>query len=998
MRYVYAILLFAVATATHESLASEDSTPHWIWNDSDRSPVGQTFQCERSFELATPVAQASLQFAADFCRCEIWLNGKLRAAVDDFSSWPTVDVTEDLRIGRNTITLNGVSGEGPSAIAFRMDVTLADGSEVIVESSPSDAGSVSLGRVLPQLWNPATRVSSFDDYTQWEQAINAPAGTDPAAFATQPGFQIQLLRSAGEHEGSWISMAFDPRGRLTVSREDQGLLRMTLTTDRSSVERVETINDSLLECRGLLYAYGSLYANANNSKGLFRLTDTNGDDQFDDVKLLREFPGGVGHGRNDLALGPDGMIYSIHGDSVDVPRENILDRTSPLRADRIDQESIEGHVIRTDRDGEHWELVATGLRNPYGIDFNADGELFTYDADAEFDMGAPWYRPTRIDHLVSGADFGWRGRTGKWPPYDADHADNSLPVADVGKGSPTSVVSGRHGKFPAPWNDAMFALDWAYGRILACHLQPRGAGYICRAETFVQGRPFNVTDLAFGPDGAMYVITGGRKTQSALYRIHFVGPDAQAVEIARQQSERAAFSKQRRALATQLATFHGRPEEIVSSAAEKPAAGDVALTNGARTERAAMEIAWPQVGSADPTLRHAAQVLIERQPVDTWRQRVFDEPNASSAVTALMMLARANNMEVVPGILRRLNDLPLSELSPYQRRTLLHAYSLCLADTTALDEALRRDTMDRLNDWFPVDFEVFAPIGSGRGVNRELAELLLLRLESADAVSSAVELLGQAVTQEDRLHYLFVLRHSKAGWTIDQRRMYFEVLGELDRSAFSGEGMPDFLRQIRDEATASLNDAERESLGELLQPGSRTEPAALTISRPFVREWTVDALTHEIAGISDQASPERGRQLFGEALCASCHRMHGSGAVIGPDLTSVANRFGRRDLLTSVVLPSNVVAEKYRNMQVVTTDGRVITGRVITGGDYRSKTLRIATDPLRPSQVVEIAKADIESYEPSPTSPMPEGLLNTLSAEDVGHLLAFLESAGSRHP
>ena len=75
-------------------------------------------------------------------------------------------------------------------------------------------------------------------------------------------------------------MAFDPRGRITISREDKGLLRMTLDQQHASVERVETINDTLLECRGLLYAHDALYANANNSKGLYRLRDTDGDDQF----------------------------------------------------------------------------------------------------------------------------------------------------------------------------------------------------------------------------------------------------------------------------------------------------------------------------------------------------------------------------------------------------------------------------------------------------------------------------------------------------------------------------------------------------------------------------------------------------------------------------------------------------------------------------------------------------------------------------------------------
>ena len=324
-----------------------------------------------------------------------------------------------------------------------------------------DGSAFSFGVVSHEMWNVSNlaRISAFEDYEQWRRASGAESGTDPATFVTQPGFHVDLIRSAKPDEGSWVSMAFDPKGRITIAREDKGLLRMTLSEVGASIEHVETINESLLECRGLLYAYESLYANANNSKGMYRLRDTNDDDQFDSVELLREFPGKVGHGRNDLALGPDGLIYSIHGDSVELSTENIVDRTSPLRAARRGKRSDEGHVIRTDRDGKNWELVASGLRNPFGIDFNQDGEAFTYDADNEYDMGAPWYRPTRINQIVSGADFGWRRKTnGAWPPYYPDHADNALPTVDVGKGSPTAVKSGRMSSFPDHYRRAIFAL------------------------------------------------------------------------------------------------------------------------------------------------------------------------------------------------------------------------------------------------------------------------------------------------------------------------------------------------------------------------------------------------------------------------------------------------------------------------------------------------------------------------------------------------------------
>ena len=61
-----------------------------------------------------------------------------------------------------------------------------------------------------------------------------------------------------------------------------------------------------------------------------------------------------------------------------------------------------GWICRTDPDGKHWELLCAGFRNQYDIAFNPDGELFTYDADMEWDTGTPWYRPTRVNHCVLG--------------------------------------------------------------------------------------------------------------------------------------------------------------------------------------------------------------------------------------------------------------------------------------------------------------------------------------------------------------------------------------------------------------------------------------------------------------------------------------------------------------------------------------------------------------------------------------------------------------------
>jgi hypothetical protein len=276
---------------------------------------------------------------------------------------------------------------------------------------------------------------TFDAYNSWQLAKPGAQNqaTDPATLTLLPGFKAELIRSSQPGEDSWVSMAFDPQGRITLGKEKKGLLRLTLSG--SGDQKMETIDDELLECRGLLYAHGSLFANANNTKALFRLTDKDGDGVFEERKELMHTGGGVGHGRNHIKLGPDGDIYVAHGNNVLIP-ENVAP-DSPLKNYANDQlipnpwdgsmfdgnvELPAGHILRVKPDGSKITLLAGGLRNPLDIAFNSRGDLFTFDADMERDVGTPWYMPTRVLHVVPGADFGWRRGTGRFPRVVCGHA------------------------------------------------------------------------------------------------------------------------------------------------------------------------------------------------------------------------------------------------------------------------------------------------------------------------------------------------------------------------------------------------------------------------------------------------------------------------------------------------------------------------------------------------------------------------------------------------
>ena len=214
------------------------------------------------------------------------------------------------------------------------------------------------------------------------------------------------------------------------------------------------------------------------------------------------------------------------------------------------------------------------------------GEMFTFDSDMEWDWGLPWYRPTRINHCVTGGEFGWRSGSGKWPDYYAD----SLPATvNIGIGSPTGVKFGTKSKFPEKYRKALFAMDWSYGRILAVHLKPEGASYTGDYEEFVKGKPLNVTDLEFGKDGAMYFITGGRGTQSGLYRVSYVG------KATGTQADRVAQPHQ---------------TEVKQVAKARAVAHEAGVLSRQQDPRA-IDFAWPHLASEDRFIRYAARIAIE---------------------------------------------------------------------------------------------------------------------------------------------------------------------------------------------------------------------------------------------------------------------------------------------------------------------------------------------------------------------------------------------------
>jgi len=141
---------------------------------------------------------------------------------------------------------------------------------------------------------------------------------------------------------------------------------------------------------------------------------------------------------------------------------------------------------------------------------------------------------------------------------------------------------------------------------------------------------------------------------------------------------------------------------------------------------------------------------------------------------------------------------------------------------------------------------------------------------------------------------------------------------------------------------------------------------------------------------------EHGRKMFAATRCVICHRFAGEGGATGPDLTQLAGRFNLKDLSEAIVEPSKVISDQYLGSSVVTTEGDVYNGRIISETE---KSITILTDPEDSTKVVEVSPEKIQEMIPSKVSIMPADLLKPLNENEVLDLLAYLLSRGDKgHP
>jgi putative heme-binding domain-containing protein len=861
-----------------------------------------------------------------------------------------------------------------------------------------------------------TGTASAHETVATEKPVVMPANTGkPNDFATLPGFQVERIYYVPKDKfGSWVSITTDPKGRLVCSdQERKGLYRITPgKVGTSEPSKIEKLDINITAAQGLLFAFDSLYISVNGGpgSGLYRAKYDTSTDTFGEVKKLKDIKGGGEHGPHALRLTPDGRSILLMCGNHTLPPEGFQHSRIPknwqedlLLPRQWDSNGHArgilapgGYVVKCDPDGKTWEMISIGYRNAYDMALNADGELFGYDSDMEWDMGAPWYRPTRVNHAVSGSEFGWRSGAGVWPNY---YVDSLPPMLEIGPGSPVGVEFGYGTRFPAKYQKALYLLDWTFGTIYALHLTPHQSTYSAVKEEFLSRTPLPLTDATVGHDGAFYFTTGGRNTQSELFRVTYVGNEP--TERSECKDLRHAADRE---LRHKLEAFHQR--------ADDPAK--------------AVEFILPYLRHEDRFIRYAARVALEHQPVNLWEDKVLDDTNIDGFLEGVVALARQGNKKHEPKLLAALNarldarPIPVGrrpaneQIEPGERAMLgiLRAYSLVFIRMGEPDKDTAASIARRLDSYYPSHSDF---------VNRELCQLLVY-LKSPTVVAKTIQLLtkpsvhtpqpgmadvisrsnqyGPAIKKmldnapdQQKVSFVYTLRNVKDGWTMEQRRVYFGTIAEA-RGWSGGNSYQGFLNNIEKEAFDNAPDVDRlaiEAAG-LRKP---FKPKELPKPKGPGKDWTMeDVLTLE-PKLKDR-SFYNGEKMFAAARCIVCHRFYGDGGATGPDMTQSAGRFSYKDMAESIIEPSKVVSDQYRASVVFTSSGKTYTGKIVSD---TKDGVTILTDPEDSTKVVEIKRADIDEVKPSAVSLMPKDLLKPLNEDEVMDLMAYLLSRGDpSHP
>lgn len=726
------------------------------------------------------------------------------------------------------------------------------------------------------------------------------------------------------------------------------------------------------------------------------------------IKILWGNPLGHHHqGLHGMEFAPDGSLLIAFGD----PHPGIhLLKSRPDHfwhwtwyvgpENRPQRYTGVGGVVRLDLDSWDLSLFASGLRNPCGISFNRDWQLFANDNDQEGSTATPC-------RLVQVPANSWNGWARGWDSSQNPKRRDMLPTANWELDVPVGQGYYDHTALGEAYQDSLFVANWGSRSVDQYPLRADGAGYKASQESFLVAaglrRPVSAMPAN---DGSLLVSLcymngneGSPKSPTDLIR---VSP--------RKQRNRAAFDHSQTPLIDLLsASIQLRAKahrEMLRRGGDELQQAATAFQDATPDHPAFSSLIFLAAAQGDAAAVDRIRTLTQkpgRVGALAWRAAAA-YPSTFAALTEADVLAAATKTDdpvVLAGLLEFLHaaQRPIPEavakLAAHDDLFVCQSAALLLA-RQAPDDFLARlaqgEQALRLAAALATSFRVWEaaenvtalPEGSTMALEKHMVlthpdgKIDLRDLAPKVGIFMLADWWHSADVRAEQASSVARLR-SALGDSDDAVALAAAVgLFFLD-DAESNEAITEVLARnqvVLSIGAGSVNKKEQaKALAALKKATLSTETDIPEAFRGI--DWD----TEKKAG-----NHVAGKKLFTQRGCIACHLTpdEGTGGAIGPTLVGVGERFAPSYLAASMLVPNLTVSPNFHPNTVTMKDGTIHTGYVKQDGDANLLRLRIIT-----GQLIELEKADIEKQNASEQSMMPAGLIHT--PDEMRDMIAYLQ-------
>lgn len=778
------------------------------------------------------------------------------------------------------------------------------------------------------------------------------------------GWKIESVRTEPDLVTP-VGCCFDDRGRVFVIESHthfppddyQGpkVDRIYLFSDSDhdgSLDQQSLFYEGGTATMGLVYEGRTLYV-VSRSK-VSQLRDTNDDgkaDQSSDIAILETTANYPHNGLSSIAIGPDKKLYIGQGENFGAPYR-LIGKDSEQRGS-----GEGGNIFSCRLDGSELRRHATGLWNPFGLCFDAKGDLWTVDNDPD---SRP---PCRLIRVVESGDYGFQFRFGR--------AGTNPLIAWNGELPGTLGMEAGTGEAPCavlPYQGSLLVTSWGENRIeLFSADDPETLDRI-NLKVAIQGDTmFRPVGLAAAPDGSFLMTDWVDRS----YSVHSKG------RLWKITPPKYQTSDEHRA-------------DISSTTTPQHAPGRSSQWEAKRKNQ--LRILELSQHADLLNMSHPSDAAAYQQWLLACRWREWHEPTKDYSNKQSRIEAALRHAE------RDVRRLAVRLAAETEDRVFIDA----------LNDILNRSELD------PFEFsETVAAISYLESLNDPSKEVTLRIARLAAAIESPLTsdaLKAMAIrflptnSEKPETKILDSLIQKSTNRDVQIQATLLLAMRRTDATTSSllqAVKNTSIDEDVRALAMAGLNSRKSNLTTELAALGSSIQGSSIQGSPKVYSEWVrvmnTTAITPDLpdpenfeewwALVGSGGDPQAGQRVFLRSVCSTCHAYAGRGASLAPDLSTLTGTSSRKKILESILYPAKEIGPLYLPWKILTTDGRSLVGVKLNAGGSGNNLRYLAAD----GTTFELKLEDIELQEPSSTSIMPDDAYKSLTLEELRDLLSLLE-------